>query len=126
MIRQQFWAALSLSVLLGLGWGFGLAVSEQLPTIAYYTVACLFVVFACLQGLLIFLLQVVRSQEARKHWKGVLFSCWEMIPSTSVSVSTRTTSANPGPIEKYKLENGNSQPNGSSQQNGNAQNENVC
>ena len=83
--RQQAWAAFTLSVLLGFGWAFGLAASESLPTIAYYTVSCVFIFSATLQGLLLFLLQVVRNPDARKPWRNML---GKVIPPATTTSST--------------------------------------
>ena len=68
-LRENIFAALSLVVVFGLVWGFGLLVLnypiEEVTIIFQY----LFSVAASIQGILLFLLHGVCNSDARKIWK---------------------------------------------------------
>ena len=70
-IKQELIAAISLSVLLGLGWGIGIPASSQFfrdsPAVQK-TFQVLFVSLTSFQGLAVFVMQCLRSLEARAIW----------------------------------------------------------
>ena len=61
--------ALTLSVLFGLGWGFGLAASGTPSEETTFTLQLLFTIFVGCQGILIFVLHGVRKAEVQDEWK---------------------------------------------------------
>lgn len=70
-LKQQFVIALTLSLLFGLGWGFGFAATTSIPSVPVsVTLQAIFIVLTSFQGLLIFIMHCVRSEEARNVWKG--------------------------------------------------------
>ena len=73
-LRQQFLIALTLSILLGLGWGIGLLATQELhETGVRNTFAALFIILTAFQGLFIFIMHCIRSKEARKEWTRWIF-----------------------------------------------------
>lgn len=70
-IKQEIIAAMALSVLLGLGWGFGVPASSQFfqdtPPIQK-TFEILFVALTSFQGFAVFVTQCMRSLDARNVW----------------------------------------------------------
>ena len=73
--KQNFIAAITLSVLFGLGWGIGLVATQGLnPVPAIRTVfSAAFIICTAFQGLMVFCLQTLRSKEVRKLWNHCLF-----------------------------------------------------
>ena len=69
VIGKHFLIAVVLSLLFGLGWAFGLIGTSSLPEEAYTPAQYIFSIFMGAQGVLIFILHAVRSQEARQEWK---------------------------------------------------------
>ena len=74
-LHQQLVRAIVLSVLFGLGWGIGLFATQDIHTnkTVQDVLAALFVVFTAFHGLLIFIMQCLRSKEVRNSWKRVCF-----------------------------------------------------
>jgi hypothetical protein len=72
---QQFMIALTLSILFGLGWGVGLLSVGQLYTVPAVRdlFSALFILLTGFQGLFIFIMHCVKSPEARKVWKRLLY-----------------------------------------------------
>ena len=69
-LRQQFLVALMLSLLFGLGWGVGLVATTSIPVLAIsLTLQIIFILLTSFQGLLLFIMNCVRSAEARNEWK---------------------------------------------------------
>ena len=67
--KQQLIAAVTLSVLFGLGWGIGLAATEGINVSAVRdTFSALFIIFTAFQGVMVFCLQTLRSKDIRKTW----------------------------------------------------------
>ena len=61
--------AISLAVLFGLGWGFGLAASGTPSKDATFALQLLFTIFVGCQGIMIFVLHGIRKVEAQNEWK---------------------------------------------------------
>lgn len=69
-LKQQFIIALTLSLLFGLGWGIGFAATTSIPIAAIsFTLQAIFIFLTGFQGLLIFIMHCMRSEDARKEWK---------------------------------------------------------
>lgn len=69
-LRQQFIIALTLSLLFGLGWGFGFAITTSIGVDwIVITLQAFFIILTSFQGLLIFVMQCARSEDARKEWQ---------------------------------------------------------
>lgn len=71
-LKKQFFVAVTLSILLGLGWGIGLPATQSfIKTGAIRDVfAALFVLLTAFQGLFIFIMHCLRSPEVCKVWAG--------------------------------------------------------
>lgn len=67
--KQQFRIAITIAVLFGLGWIFGLLGTQSLPVYINTPFQIVFTTLVGFQGLFIFLLYVVFSPNARKEWK---------------------------------------------------------
>lgn len=68
-LRQQFIAALTLSLLFGSGWGLGFAATSSIRVgEVSVTLQALFITLTSFQGLFIFITQCVRSEDARNEW----------------------------------------------------------
>ena len=69
-LRQLFIIALTLSLLFGLGWGIGFTITADIKHVPIATtLQALFIIFTSFQGLLIFFMHCVRSDDARNEWK---------------------------------------------------------
>ena len=69
-LKQQFIIALTLSLLFGLGWGVGFAATTSISVLAVSaTLQAIFIFLTGFQGVLIFVMQCVRSEDARKEWQ---------------------------------------------------------
>ena len=72
-LKRLFFLVLGLSLLFGLGWGFGLlATSSDIKELTF-TFQILFSILIGSQGLLIFIFHVIRAPQARKQWKKLFF-----------------------------------------------------
>ncbi len=68
--KQHCRVAFTVSILFGLGWGFGLLASQAIEAQAVRVIFnTLFTVFIAFQGFFIFLLYIVLSPNAKKEWK---------------------------------------------------------
>lgn len=69
--KKHLLVAITLSVLFGLGWGVGLLATEGLNTVPAIRdlFSAIFIILTAFQGLMIFILQALRSTEVRKEWK---------------------------------------------------------
>ena len=67
-LKKTFIIALSLAVVLGLGWGFGLAVTSSDLVELTFTLQFIFSIFVGSQGVLIFFLHGVRNENFRNFW----------------------------------------------------------
>ena len=72
--RDNLIIALSLAVVFGLGWGFGLLTTSSSIHGLTTTFQVIFSIFVGAQGVLLFLLHGVRNSDARGVWKGWLIS----------------------------------------------------
>ena len=67
--KQQLIAAVTLSVLFGLGWGIGLAATEGINVSAVRDIfSALFIICTAFQGVMVFCLQTLRSKDIRMTW----------------------------------------------------------
>ena len=132
-LRQQFIAALTLSLLFGLGWGVGFASTSSITSVPLSaTLQAIFILLTSFQGLLIFIMHCVRCEEAHNVWKEWIFiitchkvqfskpksqsmaisklkSCGSGKPRTTPSKQTlKTESDNMEKEQQKKLENGES------------------
>lgn len=95
--KQQFIAAINLSLLFGLAWGIMFTATTSIPvegvSVALQT---LFIVLTGLQGLFIFIMQCVRSEHARKEWirwsSSIIGTCRGAEPSKQAAYSSSGTS----------------------------------
>ena len=68
--KEQFIIALTLSLLFGLGWGIGFATTSSITSVPLSaTLQAIFILLTGFQGLLIFIVQCARSEDARNVWK---------------------------------------------------------
>ena len=70
-VRQQLIITVTLSILLGLGWGIGLLATQDIHTNKSVRdlFAALFVITTAFHGLFIFIMHCLRSKEVRNTWK---------------------------------------------------------
>ena len=68
-MKKHFIIALSLAIVFGLGWGFGLAATSHPIKELTFTFQIVFSLFVGSQGILIFLLHGIRNKDARTLWK---------------------------------------------------------
>ena len=71
-MKKNFIIAMSLSVVLGLGWGLGLAATSSSVVGLTVTFQVIFSIFVGMQGVLIFVLHGVRNKDARELWTRTL------------------------------------------------------
>ena len=72
--RDNVIIALSLAVVFGLGWGFGLLTTSSSIRALTATFQAIFSIFVGAQGVLLFLLHGLRNSDVRELWKGWLTS----------------------------------------------------
>ena len=70
-VKQNIVVAIGLSVLFGLGWGFGLTATSSSSKEVTFVFQVIFSVFVGAQGIVIFILHGLRSQESRKVWENL-------------------------------------------------------
>ena len=68
-IKKHFTIAITLAVVFGLGWAFGLAATSLPVKELTFTFQVLFSLFVGLQGFLILLLHGIHNKDARNAWK---------------------------------------------------------
>ena len=106
--KQQFRIAITIAVLFGLGWIFGLAGSQSLPEYISVPFQILFTTLVGFQGLFIFLLYVIFSPNARKEWKRWILRKEESRKgrpdhsSTSGAYSSRSRQTKQSTVSNYK------------------------
>ena len=104
-LKQQFFSALTLSLLFGLGWGFGLPATQGINNEGVrVTFQTLFILLTAFQGLFIFVIHCLmgrKSLEVRKEWrKWYYYATCRKELAERVSKGTLTRSSAGGP--KYK------------------------
>lgn len=70
-LKQNIVVAIGLSVLFGLGWGFGLTATSSSSKEVTFVFQVIFSIFVGAQGIVIFVLHGLRSQESRKVWRNL-------------------------------------------------------
>ena len=84
--KKNFIIAMSLAVVLGLGWGFGLlATSSEIEELTF-TFQVIFAIFVGFQGVFIFFLHGIRNADFREFWIKLL-KIKEPRPSSRYTVS---------------------------------------
>ena len=92
-LKQRFIIAVTLSLLLGLGWGLGIPATEGIDNLVLRTILqILFIFLTAFQGLFIFIMHCVRVPDARKVWK----HCFRLHPERAYSKSTLSRSGGTG------------------------------
>ena len=67
--KKHLIIAISLSILFGLGWGFGLPATQAVSVVGLrIALQALFIIFTSFHGFFIFAMQCLRSQVARREW----------------------------------------------------------
>ena len=90
--KQQCRVAFTVSVLFGLGWGFGPLATESITVAAIRIIFnSLFTFFTAFQGFFVFLLYVIMSPNARKVWKLWILRKEERITEGASSAGASTT-----------------------------------
>ncbi len=91
--KQHCRVAFTISILFGLGWGFGLLASQAIGVAAIRVIFnTLFTVFIAFQGFFIFLLYIVLSPNAKKEWKRWILRKEDKGTGSSVSGTGRSKS----------------------------------
>ena len=93
-LKDSFIIALSLAVVFGLGWGFGLLATSYPVEAITITLQVFFSIFVGVQGVLLFVLHGVRNSDARNTWKN-----WFTSFSTTTRLSYVITSTNKAPTK---------------------------
>lgn len=112
VFKRQLIIAVCLTLMFGLGWGLGLPAieAENIPQEAIRLLfQASFAIFFCLQGPLIFIMQCVRSSDAREEWKKWLtfISCNKIVfKSTKSSALSNLNHRTPGMVKSNTLESG--------------------
>ena len=109
-LKRLFFLVLGLSLVFGLGWGFGLlATSSDIKKLTF-TFQILFSILIGSQVLLFFVFHVIRAPQAREQWKKLFlkFSCCnKSLRSLSVSSSKSPKTSCPMPSINLSGENNN-------------------
>lgn len=104
-LKQQFIIALTLSLLFGLGWGVGFAATSSIPeVVTRTTLQVIFILLTSFQGLLIFIMHCLRSEEARKVWKNWVYvgSCKKINIAGKKSAASHSVSAGDSSTNRRK------------------------
>ena len=102
-LKQHFVSAITLSLLFGLGWGFGLPATSGIENIAIRTsFQILFILLTAFQGLFIFIMHCLvgrKSIEARREWKRwlLLVTCREKECHYSLRVTSTSAKSKKSP-----------------------------
>ena len=85
-LKENFMIALGLSLLFGMGWAIGLLATSDLPDAVRYPAEWVFTLTTAFLGVYLFVLHVLKSQEARRLWKRWLL-CQRKLAAYGVSTS---------------------------------------
>ena len=96
-IKKHFTIAITLAIVFGLGWVFGLAATSLPVKELTITFQVLFSFFVGLQGFLIFLLHGIRNKEARDLWKK-WFGVAGIVGKSLYSITTSATKTLSGQV----------------------------
>ncbi len=83
--KVKFIIALSLAVVLGLGWVFGLVATSSNVVELTFTLQIIFGVFVGSQGVLIFILHGVRNKDFREFWARFVPGLRKQLPRDTIS-----------------------------------------
>lgn len=111
--KQNFTIALGLSLLFGLGWGFGLSATSTNVKELTFALQIIFSLFVGSQGLIILIFHVLRSQEARKVWQP-LFICCKKNQKHQITFSGSTQKKQTSFFQRSPASNSGTQPPSSS------------
>ncbi len=89
--RENVIISLSLAVVFGLGWGFGLLTTSSSIRALTVTFQAIFSIFVGAQGVLLFLLHGLRNSDVRELWNGWLTSFISTTGITFPSVNKSST-----------------------------------
>ena len=105
--KQDFVITLGLPLLYGVGWPVGLLASSGIPDAVRYTADWVFTLVAAFNGVYLFVLYILRSSDARKVWKHLLYgvrSRWKRLkanilkrPCGDANANRSTLPRNPNP-----------------------------
>ena len=91
-VKQQCRVAFTVSVLFGLGWGFGLLTTQSIPVDVIRIISnSLFTLFVTFQGVIIFTLYVALSPNARNLWRKWILRKEEKSTESTSSAGPSTT-----------------------------------
>ena len=90
-LKENFMIALGLSLLFGMGWAIGLLATSDLPDAVRYPAEWVFTLTTAFLGVYLFVLHVLKSQEARRLWKRWLL-CQRKRAAYGVSTSNTSKS----------------------------------
>ena len=68
-LRKTFFVTMSLGVVLGLGWGFGLVATSSDVIALTFAFQVIFSIFVGSQGVLIFVFHGLRNEDFRSFWR---------------------------------------------------------
>lgn len=74
-LKRHFFLVVGLSLVFGLGWGFGLLATSSETEKLSFTFQILFSILIGSQGVLIFIFHVIRAPQAREQWKKLFTKC---------------------------------------------------
>ena len=91
LYKKSLFIALSMAVVFGLGWGFGLLTTSSSIEGLTITFQVIFSIFVGSQGVLLFLLHGVRNPDVRAVWNGWWRSLTNITKPSSVIFSSKNT-----------------------------------
>lgn len=94
-LKKHFFLALGLSLVFGLGWGFGLLATTSDAQELTFTFQIIFSMFIGSQGLLIFFFHVIRAPQVRRQWKRWFIKLCCRKPSENVLMSSPKSPMSP-------------------------------
>lgn len=101
-LKQRLIITVTLSIMLGLGWGLGIPATEGIDNLAVRTTfQIVFIFLTAFQGLFIFIMHCMRVPDARKEWK-YWFNKLTFHSEVGYSKSTLSRSGPTGFVYKLK------------------------